>query len=414
MSRLLLLTPTLADAGDSSERFADLFFGHQDLHLALADPATGQLVAAFSEVAAESVTALHHAQSAADTMHAWVTASGRRYSGWHSTVALGDGHPVTFYLSLDRHHDIALLDGFVKATLMALPLLLVMVAVGAGLVAGAGLAPVRKFNRLAASIGTKTLDRRVAVAGLPSELRDMGTEFNGMLKRIDEGYQRLEEFSGNLAHEMRTPVATLLGRTQVALSRARTTQDLREVLEGNVEELERLTTLIADMLFIARAEHGTNPMNVETVDLKEEAQRIADYLSVIADEKSVEIRVMGNAPTLSADRLQMQRAITNLVTNAVRHSRPRSVVVVESAIENGTVRLTVQNEGAAIEPDHLARVFERFFRSDGGRSRDSGGSGLGLAIVKSIAQSHGGEVGVACKAGYTTFTMTFPQGHPHG
>ena len=136
------------------------------------------------------------------------------------------------------------------------------------------MAPVRRFNRLAASIGTKSLGQRVAVSGLPSELVDMATEFNGMLQRIDAGYQQLEAFSGDLAHEMRTPVATLLGRTQVALSRGRSADELREVMEGNVEELERLSSLINDMLFIARADHDAAPIQAEPIDLAIEARRV--------------------------------------------------------------------------------------------------------------------------------------------
>ena len=173
-------------------------------------------------------------------MHTWVTPAGVRFGGIHGIAALADGRQVRFYLSVDRHRDAALLAGFVKATLVALPLLLLVVAAGAGLIARTGLAPLRSFNRLAASIGTTSLSQRLEASGMPPELADMATEFNDMLDRIDEGYRRLEDFSGDLAHEMRTPVATLLGRTQVALSQRRTVDELRDVLEGNVEELERL------------------------------------------------------------------------------------------------------------------------------------------------------------------------------
>ncbi|MDP2005973.1 MAG: heavy metal sensor histidine kinase [Rubrivivax sp.] len=406
--RLLSTTPSLAAIGDSKERFADLFFGHEDLHLALLEHGTGRLIAVFSEVATQSVTGLSHAKAPADVMHAWVTPSGTRYSGWHSKVAVADGSEVEFYLSIDRRGDAALLAGFVKSTLLALPLLLVLVAVGAGLVARTGLAPVRRFNRLAASIGTKSLGQRMAVSGLPSELVDMATEFNSMLQRIDEGYQQLEAFSGDLAHEMRTPVATLLGRTQVALSRGRSATELREVMEGNVEELERLSALINDMLFIARADHDAAPIQAEPVDLAAEASRVADYLSLIADERGVNIRVLGEAPPISADRLLIQRAITNLVSNAIRHSVERGTVAIEIGATGNQASLEVANEGQAIAAEHLERVFDRFFRADPGRSRDAGGSGLGLAIVRSIARVHHGSIAVRCAAGHTRFMLQLP------
>lgn len=406
--RLLSTTPSLTAIADSKERFADLFFGHDDLHLALLETGTGRAIAVFSDVATESVIGLGHANAAPDLMHAWVTRDGRRYSGWHSTAAVTDGGQVDFYLSIDRRHDTALLAGFVKSSLLALPLLLALVALGAGLVARTGLAPVRRFNRLAASIGTKSLSQRVAVSGLPSELVDMATEFNGMLQRIDAGYQQLESFAGDLAHEMRTPVATLLGRTQVALSRSRGADELREVMEGNVEELERLSALINDMLFIARADHDTALIQSDAVDLAAESRRVADYLSLIADERGVSIRVLGEAPPIPADRLLIQRAITNLVSNAIKHSLEQGTVTIKIGATGNMASVEVDNEGQAIAPEHLERVFDRFFRADPGRSRDAGGSGLGLAIVRSIARIHQGSVSVRSTDGHTRFVLQLP------
>ena len=408
LTHIMATIPSVAAVGASKDRFSHLFFGHADLHLALVEPGSTRVLAAFSDTATQSVTMLSHANAPPDTLHAWVAPGGKRFSGWHGMIRAADGHEVGFYLSIDRSMDAALQAGFIKATLLTLPLLLAMVAVGAGFVARTGLAPVRKFNRLAASIGTKSLDQRVSPDDLPSELSDMATEFNRMLQRIDEGYRQLEEFSGDLAHEMRTPVATLLGRTQVALSRSRSAAELREVMEGNVEELERLSALIDDMLFIARADHEAGAIQIEAVDLVQEAQRVADYLSLEADERGVQIRVQGQAPPVPAERLLVQRAITNLVSNAVRHAFERSTISIEINSTATETTLAVTNEGEGIAPAHLDRVFDRFFRGDQGRSREAGGSGLGLAIVRSIAAAHRGNASVRSEPGRTTFTLTFP------
>ena len=366
------------------------------------------MVASFSDVAAQSVTALSHATAAPDAVHTWVTPSGARFSGIHGTAAVADGQPLLYYLSVDRLRDAGLLAGFMQATLVVLPLLLAVVALGAGLIARTGLAPLRRFNRLAASIGTKSLNQRVSVSGLPAELADMAIEFNNMLERIDEGYRQLQDFSGDLAHETRTPVATLLGRTQVALSQPRSTAELREVLEGNVEELERLSALISDMLFIARAEHNAAPIQTEPVDLVLEAKRVADYLSIIAEEKGVVLRVLGEAPPLPADRLLVQRAITNLVPNAIRHGFENSPVSIAIGTEgSSTTTVAVTNEGEGIAPGNLERIFDRFYRVDQARARLEGGSGLGLAIVRSIATAHKGRVTVHSEPGRTTFTLSF-------
>ena len=229
-----------------------------------------------------------------------------------------------------------------------------------------------------------------------------------MLDRIDAGYRRLQDFSGELAHEMRTPVATLMGRTQVALSQTRTGAELQEVLEGNVEELERLSRLIADMLFIARADHQGDPLHQERIQLRQEAERVADYLLLIADERGLAIEITGSAEAV-ADRLLVQRAITNLLSNAIRHATPGSTVDMDIRRDDSHVSLAVTNHGQPIAPEHLNRIFDRFYRVDTGRARLDGGTGLGLAIVRSIMLAHGGHTTAKSEDdGRTTFTLSFP------
>ena len=230
-----------------------------------------------------------------------------------------------------------------------------------------------------------------------------------MLERIDDGYQRLQAFSGELAHEMRTPVATLMGRTQVGLSKTRTAAELREVLEGNVEELERLTRLIADMLFIASAEHNGDILNREPVDLAREARQVAEYLSLLAEDGGLTLEVSG-AATVLGDRRLIQRALSNLVANAIRHAQADSQVDLLIAIDNKRATVNIVNTGDGIDSNHLPHIFERFYRVDSARARLDGGTGLGLAIVRSIMSAHGGQVSAqSVLAGKTTFTLSFPE-----
>ncbi|MBA3772760.1 MAG: heavy metal sensor histidine kinase [Ramlibacter sp.] len=399
--------PSPATIRDNRHRFGDLLIGHDELHLALIDPAANATFV-FSDIARQSVAGLASTPDDANSILSWTAPAGSRFSAVRGLGRVANGQPIRFHLSLDRRHDSRLLAGFVNATLVGLPLLLLVVATGAWLIARTSLAPLRRFNRLAASIGAGTLSQRVSTAGLPMELADLANEFNGMLERIDTGYRRLQEFSGDLAHEMRTPVATLLGRTQVALSHTRTIADLQEVLEGNVEELDRLSRLISDMLFIARAEGHENPMELETVDLGHEARKIVDYLSLVAQERGVSVEVTGAAP-VRADRILVQRAITNLVSNAIRHAHAGSVVRVSVRVEGQSTLLVVTNLGEGIPQAHLERVFDRFHRIDTGRARTDGGTGLGLAIVRSIMTAHGGYVTAQSEAGgETSFTLAFP------
>jgi two-component system heavy metal sensor histidine kinase CusS len=403
---ILSHVPTVESIPQNTYRFADLLVG-DDLHLALIDPRTHKTIASFSSVAEQSIPVLDALAPAPTSAREWTAKDAGRLSAISGISAVSSGQPVRYYLSLDRRHDARLLEGFLEATLVGLPVLLLIVAPGAWLIARTGLAPLLRFNRLAASIGTHSLGRRASSAGLPTELAELAREFNGMLERIDEGYQRLQQFTGDLAHEMRTPVATLLGRTQVALSQTRTIELLREVLEGNVEELDRISRLIADMLFIAKADYKDSPLQLEAIDLSEEARHVAEYLSLVADEREVTVEVTGEA-TVRADRLLVERAITNLVSNAIRHANAHSTVGIAVTSEMASVILSVTNHGQEIPASQLERIFDRFYRIDSARARRDGGTGLGLAIVRSIMTAHGGRVQAHSGDGKTVLTLAFP------
>lgn len=407
LTHVLSEIPSPEAVSSNQHRLGDLLIGHDDLHLALVDPASGQTILSFSSIAKQSMLALDAGLSSPDSVHLWTTSAGEQLSGVSTTVPVADGRLVRYYLSLDRRQDHRLLMGFVKTSLIGWPLLLLVVALGAWLIARTSLAPLRRFRSHAAAISAQSLSQRISSSGLPAELFDLAEEFNSMLERIDEGYRRLQDFSGELAHEMRTPVATLMGRTQVALSRSRTASELREVLEGNVEELERLARLIFDMLFIARSDNKQDALHHETVDLAKEALRVADYLSLIAEDHGVAVHVTGTAAVM-ADRLLVQRVITNLLSNAIRHATVKSTISITIREEADQVTLSVTNSGETIAPQHLERIFDRFYRTDSGRARVQGGTGLGLAIVRSIMAAHGGLVNAHSSAsGETTFTLTF-------
>lgn len=400
--------PSVQSIAGNSHRFADLRIGHADLHLALVEPATGRSVTDISATAGRSIAVMDDDRNASDEAIEWVAPDQSRLRSIRGTGVLANGETVRYYLSMDLREDASLLGGVLKATLLGLPFLLAVVALGAWGIARSGLAPLVRFNTLAASIGAQSLDQRVSSAGLPRELAELATEFNAMLARIDEGYRRLQEFSGDLAHEIRTPVATLLGRTQVALTHERTPGQLLEVLEGNVGELERIARLVADMLFIASADPAANRLQREDVELHEQARRVADYLSLSAEERGIRIQVSGHA-RVRADRLLVERAITNLLTNAVRHSSAGSTVSVTLANEPAAATLEVSNQGHGIPPDQLHRIFDRFYRIDPARTRHDGGTGLGLAIVRSIMSAHGGRVEAhSVPKGPTRFTLSFP------
>ena len=407
LAHLLLKTPSAQDIFQTTDNFDDLLIGHDNLHLAIRNAADNQLLANFSQVALESIDALK--AEAIETVGAksWRSAAGGQFVGLTGTLKTANGQAVTYYFSIDRAHHTELVANFAKASLLAVPFLLFLVAAGAWLIARTALRPMRRFTSMAASVGSASLGQRLSVSGLPAELAELATEFNDMLQRINNGYARLQEFSGNLAHEMRTPVSTLLGRSQVALAQARHTDELRQVLESNIDEMERLARLISDMLLIASADSQTSPAELKKLALADAIKSVVDFLAVVAEEKNISITLSGDA-TVLADRLLVQRAVTNLLTNAIRHSHANTPITVSIVPGDGGATVAVANRGLGIAAEHLDRIFDRFYRVDSGRSRADGGTGLGLAIVRSIMAAHQGQVTVtSLPDGQTTFTLVF-------
>lgn len=398
-----------ADAIRSSAfRLVDLVTGRPELHMAVTAPAAVQPYVTFSREATESLSRLRSDVWAIDAFLDWRAASGSRMLSLAAAARTRSGLPYEIVLSFDRGEDDRLLQRLLLTSATAAPFALALVGLSALVVVSFGLRPLRRFRDATARVSAKTLSARIETASLPVELQDLGGAFNSMLDRLDEGVGRLPQFSSDLAHEMRTPLATVLGRAQVALSQPRTTEQLVDVLEGNIDELQRLSRLVADMLFLAQADHAPDALQLERIDLAHEARRVADFVGLLADERNVVISIDGEA-AVTADRGLVQRAITNLLSNAVRHGSPGTAVQLLAKREANMARLDVVNQGEPITAEHLPRLFDRFYRIDRSRARDGGGTGLGLAIVKAIAALHGGGVDAASSAdGATRFTLSFP------
>jgi two-component system heavy metal sensor histidine kinase CusS len=268
------------------------------------------------------------------------------------------------------------------------------------------------------------------------EVAELAATLNDMLARLEDSFRRLSELSSDLAHELRTPLSNLMTQTQVGLSRARSADDYREVLANNSEELERLARMVSDMLFLAKSEHGLAQPVREAVDLHAMARQVLSFYEALAAERrlGLALQVDGDA-VVPGDRNQLLRALTNLVSNAIRHASAGSRVNVligpppraTAPASGGTkaqqprsptipaghgriVRMSVCNHGEVVPPEVLARMFDRFYRGDSSRRHDTEGAGLGLAIVRSIAVSHGAGVGASCDAGLTCVFIDLPAG----
>lgn len=407
--QLLDKEPNLAAISGAAYRLADLVSGHEGFHVAVATPKKGPALVAFSPVGVESLRRLESDTWGSDAFLDWrMPQPDTPMLSVATSSEVRSGEEYVLVLTADRSSDEDLLSKFLITALTAAPFALAVVSLGAWAIVSIGLKPLNRFREAAITISAKNMSGRIDPTGIPGELLPLCLAFNGMLDRLDDGIRRLSQFSGDLAHEMRTPLATLLGRTQMVLSQPRTHAQLLELLEANVEELERLARVVADMLFLAHADNTTAVMNPTVVDLANEAKKIAEYVELLAQERNISFRVTGHGEVL-ADQGLVDRAITNLLSNAVRYGAADGVVEVRVGVRARTVELAVVNQGQQIPTEHRERLFDRFYRADSARSRDVGGTGLGLAIVKAIMTLHGGSVTVQSEPdGTTQFSLHFP------
>ncbi len=278
-------------------------------------------------------------------------------------------------------------------------------------IARRGLAPVGRLSRRAGTLNPDDPSLRMPVQDLPDELVGLMNAFNGALDRLQEAYGRLSAFNADVAHELRTPLGNLIGQTQVALSRPRETGELEEVLHSNLEELERLRTIINDMLFMARADQGALAANLTPLSLAALTHKTADFLDILFEDAAVDLEVRGDAHVV-VDAALLGRAVTNLLDNAIRHGVDGKVVRVTIETQDEAVCFSVRNRGGPIPEAHLARLFDRFYRLDRAREHSGEVHGLGLAVVKAIVAMHGGSVFARCEDGEVLIGFLLPRAAP--
>jgi two-component system heavy metal sensor histidine kinase CusS len=282
-------------------------------------------------------------------------------------------------------------------------------------IARQGIRPVEEIANTARQISSSNLRERILPEGYPSELESLAGTFNQMLDRLEESFERISRFSADIAHDLRTPVNNIRGEAEVALARARTVDEYRDVLGSCLEEAVRLSNLISDLLFLARAESPLAHLHWACVDVRELLGSVRDYYEGAAAEGGISLATEdGQEPVIAEmDRTLVQRAVGNLVANAVAHTPSGGSVVLGAESEGDSIRIAVIDTGAGIPPEALPRVFDRFFRVDKSRSQVSGGTGLGLPIVQSIMVLHGGNAEIASQLGHgTRVTLRLPVSRP--
>lgn len=333
-----------------------------------------------------------------ETTAEWRSPEGRSYrlmAAW-ATVAFV-GNPHTLQVALDVSHDDALIADYRRK--MGLVLLggIIFSAAAGLMTTRKGLRPLNEITAAAGRVTATQLDERIGLTPWPKELTALAAAFDAMLDRLHESFMRLSQFSADMAHELRTPVNNLMGEAGVALAKPRTPEEYRQVLESSLEECGRLSRMIDGLLFLARAESAQAQIQPICLDAFQELEAVREFYEAEAEEQGVELVCRGEAQ-VKADLMLFRRAVSNLVSNALRYTPPGGrIALMARQSEGQCAEVTITDTGYGIEPHHYLP----------GRYQ---GTGLGLAIVKSIVEMHGGTVTLESQPGAgTTVTLKFPQ-----
>ncbi|HZU37653.1 MAG TPA: heavy metal sensor histidine kinase, partial [Gemmataceae bacterium] len=327
-----------------------------------------------------------------------------------ATLGQSGNRDVVLQLAFDRTYEENLLAGYRRYLWLVLAVGLAVSALAGYWIARRGLRPIATITNTARRIRAATLNERLDAGRFPAELAALGQTFNEMLDRLEESFRRLSQFSADIAHELRTPVNNLRGEAEVALSRARSAEEYREVLTSCLEEFGRLTDLIDNLLFLARAEHPQTRVPREEVDIGRELATVGEFYDATAADAGVALKTQVDGPVVAnLNRSLFQRAVGNLIGNAIAHTPPGGRITLRAWFADGCARVEVQDTGCGIPPEHLPRVFDRFYRVDESRANPGRRVGLGLAIVQSIVHLHGGTVNLTSEVGRGTCVhLSFP------
>ncbi|MTI64815.1 heavy metal sensor histidine kinase [Methylophaga sp.] len=393
---------TLNQGGNNLiQRFEDILIGHHHPLLLvtepggtpvyLSDPSAAGLLRWRANVDEQPVTL-----ETADKQHYRL-----RYQTF--TTSTGQQFHITAAIAIDYH--LSFLRQFNQSLWLILLAAIVMSTVLGWLAIRYSLRPLSAIVAKIRALSVSQLNNPLDTNQVPQELAQLSESLNAMMRRIDEAFQRLADYSSDIAHELRTPVTALMTQTQVALTASRNPEEYREVLYSSMEELQRMSQMIADMLFLAQTDNTQQLPDIETIHLGKEIKSLLEFYNLLAEDKQITLSCQGEA-RLSANRLMLRRAIGNLLTNAIRHTAEGGWVQLAIESQPSGVCIHVTNPGEPITQADREKLFDRFYRS---RGTENKGTGLGLALVKSIVQAHGGQIMLESDSQQTRFTLFFPQ-----
>jgi two-component system, OmpR family, heavy metal sensor histidine kinase CusS len=403
-TRHILSISAARDARDEqAPQLRALLGAHQDLS---AEILSSDGTVLFSDDKATGIPARFR-QATPGVIWAWRDES-HDFRGVTSQLSIeGEATPVTVMLMLDvtsHAHFLETLQWWFGIGLI----ISALVSAGLGwLVAKSGLRPVGQITQVATSISARSLRERIPLEPVPLELQALILSFNAMLARLEDAFVRLSNFSADIAHELRTPVSNLLTHTEVVLTKKRDPNAYEENLYSNLEELKRMSRMIDDMLFLAKADNGMIISEQVDIELADLVSKLLEYYQLVAEDRCIRLSLEGRGK-VRGDRLMIDRAVSNILSNALRYTPEGHEISVQVEQAADHVTLTVRNGGVTIDPQHLDKIFDRFYRADPARREGTSNVGLGLAITRSIVEAHKGRVWCTSVDGQTAFHLSLP------
>ncbi len=302
-----------------------------------------------------------------------------------------------------------MLNRLIFVLLIGSPLAVIVSMLGGWFLAGRALRPVDTITLAAQRIAAGDLTQRIHTTSA-DEIGRLASTFNDMIARLEASIRQIRQFSADASHELRTPLTITKGETELALRKERTPEVYREVLESNLEEIDRMSRIVDELLFLSRADLGEIKIAKEPVQLDQLVQEIQHQAIVLGKDREVETILGTLEPTeVVGDEWRLRELFLNIVDNAVKYSQEKGSVEINLEHANGMAKISVQDNGIGISPDEQKLVFDRFFRSDTARAHAQKGTGLGLAICKWIAETHQGQIQVESTPGQgSRFTIFLP------
>ncbi len=389
--------------------------GHHAVYFMVADPNGSVIYATPGPDLTEIAQSQNRVEQVdAESIDRWIS-EGVTYRGAAISLSPGPGNSPTNPLSIDTlvvaismDFHLEFMNSFYRNLWAVVIGICLFSILAAWMSVYQGHAPLRQVSSQIRDISSENLHLRVDANQVPIELVDLVSAFNDMLQRIEDEFNKLSHFSADIAHELRTPITNIMTQTQVSLGQERSTDEYQEILYSNLEEYERMAAMINDMLMLAKTESGLLEPTFSEMDVAAEIGELFEFFEAWSEENSIQLELAGDCAPIHCDRAMVRRALSNLLSNAIRHATKDSVVRVLLKTESPANFIIVENAGATIPPEQASMIFDRFYRGDPSRQRRGDGAGLGLAIVKSIADVHGWKISVNFEEGVTQFILEIP------